>query len=172
MNSAPLQFTWTGEALEPSTSWAAIQANKQFVVGERYPMEVHQGRSAASHNHQFAAITEAWKNLPDEYAERFPTAEHLRKYALIKGGYCEQRQIVCASKAEALRLAAFIKPMDTYALVTARDAVVTVYTAQSQSRKAMGGKQFQESKEAVLDYVAGLVSVSRDELERNAGQAA
>jgi len=38
---------------------------------------------------------------------------------------------------EAQRIAAFIKPMDTYAMVIVNECVVTVYTAKSQSLKAM-----------------------------------
>jgi hypothetical protein len=74
--------------------------------------------------------------------EEFPTAEVLRKKMLIRAGYADERSIVCASKAEAQRVAAFVKPMDEYAVVTVREAVVRVYTAQSQSIKAMGAKPF------------------------------
>ncbi len=94
----------------------------------------------------------------------FPTAEHLRKFALIRCGYSDQRQIVCASKAEAQRVAGFVRPMDEYAVVTTSEAVVSVFTAQSQSRKAMGHRPFQESKNKVLDYIAGLLGVNRAEV--------
>ena len=148
------------------------RCNAEFVVGQLYRLDEIHDRSANSHRHFFAELHEAWKNLPEREAERFQTSEHLRKYALIRCGYADHRQIVCASKAEAQRVAAFIKPMDEYAVVTVSEAVVTVYTAQSQSMKAMGRKAFQESKTAVLDYVAALIGVSRDELKQNAGKAA
>src|SRR3546814_9642927 len=59
---------------------------------------------------------------------RFATPDHLRRWALIRAGYRDERSIVCASKAEAQRLAAFIKPMDDYAVVLVSEAVVKVCT--------------------------------------------
>lgn len=119
-----------------------------------------------SHRHYFATIADAWQNLPRHEAERFQSSEHLRKYALIKCGYADQRQIVCASKAEAQRLRAFVAPMDDYAIVTAVESVVTVFTAKSQSTKAMGRREFNESKQRVLDYVSQILGVSTDDLQK------
>ena len=81
----------------------------------------------------------------------------MRKWALIRTGFRDERSIVCASKAEAERVAAFVKPMDDFAIVIAHEASVLVYTAKSQSMKAMGAKEFQRSKEAVLDYCQGMI---------------
>jgi hypothetical protein len=114
----------------------------------------------------FVRRDEAWVNLPEHEAERFQTSEHLRKWSLIKCGYADQRQIVCASKAEALRFRAFIVPMDDYAIVTANESVVTVFTAKSQSMKAMGRREFHESKQKVLDYVAALIGVKPEDLQK------
>lgn len=148
------------------------QANRHYVVGERYSMEPREQRSAASHAHYFAALASTWENLPDELAERFPTPEHLRKWALIRCGYADERSIVCASRAEALRVAAYVGQFDEYAVVLAKGATVTAWTAKSQSMKAMGRKDFQASKEKVLDFVAGLIGTTRDALAENAGKAA
>jgi hypothetical protein len=126
----------------------------------------------ASHNQYFAAVTEAWKNLPEEYADQFPSVDHLRKWCLIKAGYRDERTIACSSKAEAQRIAAFIKPMDSFAVVVVREATVAVYTAKSQSMKAQGKKDFQESKAAVLEILAGMIGTSSETLKNNAGQAA
>src|SRR5690606_27888578 len=119
----------------------------------------HHDRSEASHNHYFASIANAWNTLPDHLLAEYPTAEHLRKKMLVKCGYADERSIVCASKAEAERIAAFIKPMDEYAVVIHREAVVKVFTAQSQSMKAMGKREFQESKESVLAAIDNLLGV-------------
>lgn len=163
MSAAPLTFVWDGDVMMPVASCRRA-ANERYVVGQRYRMEDVEERSQRSHNHYFAAIHEVWSSLPDEQAIRFPSAEHLRKFALIRCGYSNQSQIVCASKAEAGRLAAFIRPMDEYAIVTAIEAVVTVFTAKSQSRKAMGNADFQDSKTRVLDYLAGMIGVRPDEV--------
>lgn len=146
--------------------------DRQYAAGAIYPLDVHEGRSHQSHKHYFACIHDAWLNLPESWTDEFPTDEHLRKHALIKAGYCDKRSLVLNSRAEALRTAAFIQPIDSYAIVTAQECTVTVYTAQSQSVKAMGGKVFQESKTAVLDIVSAMAGVKLEELSANAGQAA
>lgn len=172
MSLSPITYVWTGEALEPVSPFMRRLANKDLVVGEQYTLVEEQPRSAKSHAHFFAVISEAHVNLPEHLAERFPTAEGLRKYALIKAGYRDERTIVAASKAEALRLAAFIRPMDEFAIVTVNEAVVTVYTAKSQSLRAMGKADFQASKDAVLGIVAAMVGTTPDALRREAGRAA
>jgi hypothetical protein len=153
---APLRFQWDGDAMIPLNPRAA---DRQYVVGEVYNLEHREERSSASHAHYFAMLNECWQNLPDDLAERFPTSEHLRKYALIRTGYRDERSHVCSSKAEALRFAAFVRPMDDYAIVVPSESVVTVYTAKSQSVRAMGKKEFGESKTKVLDFCANLIGV-------------
>lgn len=160
----PVPFQWTGEVMQPAKGFVAL-SNKQYVVGEVYTLsEVDPARSMASHRHYFAAVYEAWLNLPEGDAERWPSADHLRKYALIRAGYRDERSIVCSSKAEAQRIAAFIKPIDDYALVAVSEAVVRVYTAKSQNIRAMGRKVFAESKDAVLGILAGMIEVSKEQL--------
>ena len=160
----PVPFQWSGEAMEPTRGFVAL-ANKQFVVGEVYTLaEADLSRSQASHRHYFAAVYDAWLNLPESETERFPTSEHLRKYALIRAGYRDERSIVCSSKAEAVRVGAFVKPMDEYAIVAISEAVVRVYTAKSQAPRAMGRKVFQESKDAVLGILSDMIEVPRDQL--------
>ena len=95
--------------------------------------------------------------MPERYGDAIPSVEHMRKWALIRTGYRDERSIVCASKAEAKRVAAFVKPMDDFAIVVVNEATVAVYTAKSQSQKAMGGKEFQKSKEAVLEYCQSML---------------
>lgn len=165
MTDAPLLLRYEGDGeFRTISSWWAGRADKAFVVGELYRLVEHHDRSMNSHRHFFASIAEAWKNLPDEMLDEYPTAEHLRKRALIRKGYADERSFVCASKAEAQRMAAFMKPMDDYAVVSVREAVVRVWTAKSQSVKAMGNRDFQQSKSDVLDFVAGLLGVTADEL--------
>jgi len=168
MSEAPIMFRYEGdgEFAAASQFWAS-RADKAFVVGEHYKLDEHHDRSQVSHNHYFAALGNAWSNLPDRMLEEFPTAEVLRKKLLIRAGYADERSIVCASKAEAQRVAAFIKPMDDYAVVTVREAVVRVYTAQSQSVKAMGAKPFQASKQAVLDALDDLLGVEHGATARS-----
>lgn len=166
---APVPFEWDGDAMIPTN---ARMADRHYVVGERYRLVPHEDRNANSHRHYFACIHEAWLNLPEPMMERFASSDHLRKHALIKAGYCDERTIACSSKAEAQRVAAFIRPMDEYALVAVREATVIHWTAKSQSVKAMGNKTFQESKTKVLDVLSDMIGTNVTELQQNAGRAA
>lgn len=155
--TVPMIYRWTGEAMEPTARFRAA-ADDDFTVGELYRLDPCEVRSEASHRHYFATLQDIWLSLPEEV--HFASVEHLRKFALIRTGYRDERSIACASRAEAQRVAAFIRPMDDFAVVLVTEAMVTVYTAKSQSRKAMGHKVFQESKDAVLDYCHGLLDPS------------
>jgi hypothetical protein len=164
--TAPLVYQWDGEAMRPLPRFAR-QADREFVIGELYRLVVQEERSAASHAQFFAALNDAWQNLPEDQAERFPSVEHLRKWALIQAGFADERSIVCGSKAEAQRVGAFVRPFDEYAVVIVRDAVVKVFTAQSQSMRAMGKPEFERSKRATLEIVARMIGVSADDLKQH-----
>lgn len=164
-----MYFDWDGEVMRPRNP---KMADRYYTVGEEYRLVPHEERSHRSHAHYFASINEAWKNLPEEMADRFASPEHLRKFVLIRCGYRNERTLIAASEEQAAELAAFIAPMDDYALVHVDGKLVTVYTAKSQSMRAMGKKDFAESKNKVLDYLAAMIKVSREELEKNAEMAA
>jgi len=159
MKAPPLFLEWDGEAFKPAGKYWQRVADEHFVVGERYRMLEENERSDASHKHEFAWLTEAWNSLPDELHAQYPNSEVLRKHGLIAKGFCTMTQHVCASKAEAERLATILKPYDAYAIVIARGNVVTVYTAISQSRRVMGAAQFQQSKTALMEFVGDLLGV-------------
>ena len=159
MTAMPIKFHWDGDAMVPDGKYWARQADEQFVVGQRYRLVEENERSNASHAHEFAFLTEAWNSLPDELYAQYPNSEVLRKHGLIAKGFCTMVQHVCKSEAEAQRLAAILKPYDAYAVVVARGTVVTVYTAVSQSRRAMGAAQFQQSKSALIEFVGDLLGV-------------
>lgn len=165
----PAVFNWDGEAMLPEN---ARLADRQYVVGEHYRLAPWEERSQASHNGYFAAIHEAFLNLPEEAADKFRSEDHLRKFCLIKAGFRDERSIACSSKAEAQRIASFVEPMDEYALVIVHEAMVAVYTAKSQSMKAMGKVDFQRSKEAVLDILAQMIGTTAKALHENTGKAA
>ena len=160
----PVHLFWDGACFRPASAhWARVAAQR-FTAGEVHQMEVREDRSAASHRAYFAQINEAWKTLPDEAADRFPTPDALRKFALIRTGYRDERSIACASKAEAQRVAAFVKPMDEFAVVTVTGPTVTVYTARSQSMRAMDKATFQKSRDDVLAYIAQMIGTTTREL--------
>lgn len=163
MNEQPIIFRWTGEVFEPATNYQAHLAGKRYAEGELVPLVEFHERSPESHKHYFATLHDLWINLPEHLSKDFPTSEHLRKHALIREGYADRRSIVCRSAAEAERTAAFVRPLDSYAIVAVEAATVIVWTAQSQSMRAMGKKAFQESKDKVLEFCANLVGVELGE---------
>lgn len=170
MTAPPILTQWDGEHFTPIRAHARI-ADKHYVVGERYALVQHEDRNMASHRHYFAAIREAWMNLGDVYDGRFQSPEALRKFLLIKAGFCDRHTLVCGSHAEAVRVAAFIRPVDEFAIVEVEGRTVTRYVAQSQAVSAMGAKRFHESKRATLDLASDMVGVTPRELEE-AGRAA
>lgn len=145
-------------------------ADRAYVIGQEYSLTVWEPRSSASHNHQFAWLTEAWRNLPEPLADLYPTEEHLRKRALIEAGYYDETIIDVGNKAGALRVAAAWRGANDFALVIARGPVVVVRTAKSQARGKMDRKTFQESKTAIMEIVAQMIGVTPDDL-RNAEAA-
>lgn len=165
----PLNFTWDGEAMVP-TPHSIRLLDEHFVIGERYQFVLSEERSQKSHNHYFALLKEAWQNLPEVWADKLPTQDHARKFALIATGYCDERTIVAPSHAAALKIASFVRPIDEYAVVDVMQetAVVRVRTAKSQSMRAMGRAVFQKSKDDVLGYLAGLGGYDASELGRAA----
>lgn len=167
----PIIYEWDGDSMMPLPRFKTL-CDRHFVIGETYTMAEVAEASTASRGHYFASLHDAWQNLPEAIAPRFPTAEHLRKHALVRCGYRDERSIVCATKAEALRVGTFVRPFDEYAVVVVREAVVVVMTAKSQSAKAMGKDEFQKSKSDVLDFVAAMINVSPAQLASNAGQSA
>lgn len=167
----PIPFQWQGDAFTPMPGFAK-RCDELFVVGQVYRLSEIEDRSAPSHRHYHACIAKAWENLSDEQTRRFPSPEHLRKYALIRSGYATSVDIPCASRAEAVRWAGSLEREIEYAIVTATDSVVTIWRAKSQNYRAMDKKTFQASKDAVLDVIAGLIGTDPATLSAQAGQAA
>jgi hypothetical protein len=137
-------------------------------VGAVHGWQMAEHRSKSSHDHFFACVNEAWKNLPEDMADDFPSPEHLRKWSLIKAGFCSETRIVCANNSEAMTLATKAKSMDKYAVVAIDDKAVTIWTADSQRRDAMGRQAFQEAKERALHIISNLLGVDLTILRQEA----
>lgn len=171
MKPSPIPCVWDGEAFRPLDNFRRIAA-RDYGDGEIVTLAPHEERSMASHRHYFSIIKEAWENLPEDQAERFPSPEHLRKYSLIKAGYANEQIIACASNAEARRWAAIMGQSVEFSIVVPRGVVVSVFRPQSQSVRAMGKKAFQESKDKVLGIVADLIAVAPEALQQRAREVA
>lgn len=150
----------------------AKECDKEFVVGEIYHLETVQERSPASHAAYFAYVTEAWRNLPEDLALRFPTANKLRKWCLIKCGYANEQSIVCQTITDAMRFAMFLERVNEDSVIVKKGNVIKIYTAKSQSMRSMKKAEFQQSGDAVRILLAEMIGTTAAALSSNAGQAA
>lgn len=147
-------------------------AKRQFSDGETYTLGPIEERSMASHNAFFAALHEYYENLPEKIADRWPSAEHFRKWCLVETGWCEEKEFELQSEKHAKALAAFIRTEDAYARLAVRGLKVIVWRPRSQSLQAMGKADFQKSKNDVLELAAQFVGVKPSQMMREAGKVA
>ena len=148
-----LPFTWDGDVMQPLPRLRR-RYDAECVVGQVYQMvEMEPQRSKASHDQYFASLDEKWATLPEYLAQEYPSREVMRHKVLIRTGYCVQKDYICPSKAEAFRLAGWLRSDDSYVIVEVVGRVIRKYTALSQSYKSMGKRPFEKSKRDVLDYI-------------------
>ncbi len=166
-----ITYQWDGKVMRPLPRFVDL-CERTFEIGERCILERKEYRSHASMGHYFAALKEGWTNLAEEYGEEFPTVAHLRAWCLVKAGYADKQVITCATPEDAARTAAIASSREKIRIVNLEGCVLTIWVPHSQSMKAMGKKEFQDSKQKVLDIVAAMARTTRTELEANAGKAA
>lgn len=142
-----------------------IEAKQTYIQGRSYWLS---DRSEKNHAHHFAWLNTAWRNLPRDLSDRFPTSEHLRKFALIKAGYYDERIIDVGTRAGALRVASYIRGADDFAWCATRGGLVVVRTAKSQAVIKMDAGEFKKSKEAIREIVANMIGISPEDLDANA----
>lgn len=165
-----LPFIWNGEAMVPSERFAAL-AKRQFTKDASYVLEPHEPASHKERGFYFASIREAHDNIDGETLARYPTPEHLRKWALIKAGWRKENHTVCDTADDALKLAAFLRRLDDQAVVVVRENVVQIFVARSQrignpEDGFMTQDEWKKSKQDVLDILSQQIGVTRRELER------
>ncbi len=162
MTPIPLRYEGEGQFATPSAFWAA-KADKEYTIGEVMKMAPFEDRSRASHNHEFAVIEELWQSLPERCSHEpwAQSPEHLRKFALIMCKFCNTQTYPCGSRAEAERWAANLRPLDEYSVVLIEGTTVYRFTAQSQSKRAMGKQLFQRSKTAVIEWIEDLIGAEK-----------
>lgn len=142
--------------------------------GEIVMVSVERGRSDRSHRHQFAWVADAWRSLSEADAMQpwAETPETLRKHALIACGYHQTYTLDCGANATAQRIKAALVAAEFkahgYAIGQARGPVLTIWTPESQSVRSMGGRRFQDSKEAIMDWIAARLGVSAEDIRRMA----
>mgnify|MGYP000028188545 CR=1 FL=1 len=170
MKVEPCAFIWDGGAMIPLDRYRGL-ASRQFRPGTEYALIPHRERSDKAHGLYFKAVELAWKNLPEEYTGRFPTSEHLRKWALIKEGYADEHAMICDNESKAQATASLCRALDGYAVIRVNGPICTVWTAKSQSRHAMGHEAFNESMNKVLEHIADMLGISSQQLTEEAKSA-
>lgn len=167
MKIDPVAFVWDGGAMIPLDRYRGL-ASRQFRPGQEYALVPHRGRSEKAHGLYFACVHLCWENLPTEYAGRFPTSEHLRKWCLIQEGLADEHTMLCDNEPKARATAALARSLDGYAVIKVNGPIVTVWTAKSQSHHAMGHDAFTESMNKVLERCADMLGISIADLTENA----
>ncbi len=158
---------WEGDGFTPMPRFRK-ECDKQFVIGEIYVLETIEERSAATHRHYFAAIKDAWSNLPEAVALDYPTALHFRKRLLIQAGFCDEQKIVFSNPNDAIKAAGLVLARDDYAVAKADGRVLTIWTAKSQSMRSMDKETFQASKTATLELAASMIGTTPETLQASA----
>ncbi|PWE26692.1 hypothetical protein C4N9_20745 [Pararhodobacter marinus] len=165
---------YRARVIGPATVRILANNLPDLAEGETVFVSIERVRSENSHKHQFAWVKDAWASLPE--AEAFQpwaeTPETLRKHALIATGFHRLYTLDCGSNAAAQRVRAELIRAETkaegYAVGQVIGPVVRIWTPESQSYRAMGKARFQESKEAILGWIAAKIGVAPEELKRNA----
>jgi hypothetical protein len=177
MKPEPVAFVWSGREMVPLDRFRAL-ASRQYRPGQEYVLIEHRGRSMKAHGLYFKCVEVAWQNLPEKWQkrrdsnrDRFPTAEHLRKWALIQEGYADDRVTVWDTEEDARRAALFGRELDEYAVIPAPlGNVVTIFTAKSQDAR-MGHDDFQRSMDKVLGRLSTMLGITVSDLTENAKQS-
>lgn len=158
---------WDGKVLTPIRGHDD-RISEIIKPGNRCVIEVDEERSSKSERHYFAAIREAWRSLPEEKYSTYETPKKLRKWALIRTGWCDVTDLSFETERQALMVASFTRKLDEYAVVIVKENIVRVYRAKSQKRSAMLNDEFKQSKNDVLDLLSNIIGTTRRELERQA----
>jgi len=167
----PVVFIWNGEQMIPLPRFKRL-CDQQFAINEEYPLAILEGRSLASHNHYFAWLHEAFDNLAEEYAQEFPTPEHMRAWALVQAGYATESNFVLDTAKDARQMAIALRKTSPLAVIKVSGNVVKHFEAESQSMATMKKDRFEESKAKVIEIVAAMARTTPRELKKNAGRSA
>jgi hypothetical protein len=167
MDFEPAAFVWDGTAMIPLDRFRAL-CRRQFRPGGEYSLHVWRGRSDQSHKHYFACIRTGFDNLPEKYAGRFLSPEHLRKRCLVWEGYADHTEMPCIDEDQLSRMVTLVRKADPYAVMKREGLLLHIWTAQSQDHASMGHEAFQRSKDAVLGRIANMCGISVVELTKNA----
>ena len=163
---------WDGEALTPTGHYGLSAAREAMEPGDVVIVEIdHPARKTRTGTSLPRSMRHGGTSESLQEAPWAASPETLRKHALIATGFADTYSIDCGAKATAERVRMALASAEAgkhgYAIAKVRGPLVVVWTPQSQSMRAMGGKRFQESKQAVLNWIAAQIGVEAEELRRD-----
>ena len=138
-----------------------------------YPLD--EGRSRESHNHYFARLQRAFDQLPEAFvrAHKIIDKHDMRAWALTEAGHVKRDVHLKASRKEADAFAEGLtatkrmrEQWPPRTVISVKGAVVIIQTPKSQKEDFMNGKQFNKSKQDVLEVLANVIGISVDDLAR------
>ena len=160
--------------MRPFPAFAKYMA-ENFKTGGVYDLAEVELRSMNAHKAFFAALNEAYANLrEDGDADDFPSAEHLRKWALTYTEFCTVRVYKAATLKETARVYQFLRSGDEFSRLELKPKTKEVWQhiPNSQAVAAMpNNRTFKKSCDAVMIVLAQRLGVGVDELYQ-AGKSA
>lgn len=166
MKIRPVIFTCLDDySMVPQTRFNSL-CSRQFVPGEEYALAPIDEVSQHDRGGLFAAVRAAWENLSEEFDGKFPTVEHLRKWALIEVGHHTQAEYALATKEDAEKMALAARRLDEYARIAIHEQVVVIRTAKSIAAHAIKSVEFKALKKKVLDLVGSMSNSTAADLDR------
>lgn len=166
MRIRPVQFEWTDdEVMKPLPRFQSLCA-RQFVIGEVYSLDPTEEVSQHDRGGLFAAVKSGWKTLAEEWDGKFPTTEHLRKWALIEVGYCTQDEYTLKNEEDAKVMTKALRRQDEFCRIAIHGDTVIVRNAKSIANNAIKSKEFKALKKQVLDLVGSMCNSTAADLDR------
>jgi hypothetical protein len=164
----PITYLCTPNALMPVARFAE-RFEREFQVGKYYTLELVTERSRESHNLYFACVHVAWANLQSPLSERFADDDEFRKWCLIIRGFRHQHVTVFSAPSDAVAAATAIRRLRDFSVTVVDDNTLTVLTAKTQKLRrndpdGMDKKDFEASKEAVIEEAAFRIGLSVEQL--------
>jgi len=172
-----IKARWLGDMLEPMRD-SQVWLNENMVVGMVYRLDVIFPRDRNLHAARFAALGEAYRQLPERYAKMFVNFEHFRKWLLVKEGYCTIEDFAAASNTEAHRYLlmherSHDKPgHKDFKFAVIEGNVVRIITPTSMGEKSMKPDEFREATSKMLERAADMIGISVSDLRQNTNRSA
>lgn len=169
----PALFTYEGDGTFTAAPRFRDKLDAEFVCGATYVMEAVEERQAARDKAYHAEMRDAWANLPEHLAERFPNPTDFRRYCLAQCGFAHVSRMAMKTTKDAL---AALSVMAGLGIMASLDGAVLVIV-KPMSQKISGPDKMEKeerlrSYRMTLDYAASLIGTMSEDLQRNAREAA